>query len=97
MCIIPDLQDFNNTVITITFDPDEEERDSERAVTVAIVDDDINEAIEQVFVLQLALINSVNPGGVDLTSRSSSLFRIIDDDRKLFMLLLFIIIVLTMS
>ena len=83
MYCIPDLQDFNNTVITITFDPDEEERRPERAAPVSIVDDDINEAVEQVFVLQLALVNSVNPGGVDLTSRSASLVRIIDDDRKL--------------
>ncbi len=48
---------------------------------VPIVDDEINEALEELFVVNLALVDSVNPAGTDI-SRSVSLCRISDDDRK---------------
>ena len=80
-CIHSDLVDFNNTVIRITFFPDENVFNDVN-VPIAIVDDPVNEATEQVFIVQLQLISSVNPGLVDLTTRQASLCRIVDDDRK---------------
>ena len=69
-------------MIRITFHPDEDQNDNERAAPIAIIDDLINEATEQVFVVQLQLISSVNPGSIDLTTRQASLCRISDDDSK---------------
>ena len=78
----PDLNDFNNTNITLVFEPDEGAEVSNRNAPIFITDDDINEATEQVFVAELLLINSSNPVSVDLTTRPSTLCRIIDNDRK---------------
>ena len=77
-----ELEDFNNTVIRITFAPDENRTVNDVNVPIAIVNDSINEATEQVFISQLQLISSVNPGSVDLTTRLATLCRIIDDDCK---------------
>ena len=49
---------------------------------IPIFDDLINEATEQAFVVQLKLISSTNPGGIDLNQRPASLCRIVDNDRK---------------
>ena len=49
-------------------------------VTIGIINDAINEATEQVFVVQLQLISSVSQSSVDLAIRPSSLCRIIDND-----------------
>ena len=76
------MQDFNNSIITITFDADEDAAISEKRAPVPIFDDAINEAIEQYFVVQLSLASSLNPAGVDISSRAASLGRIIDNDRK---------------
>ena len=81
----PDSNDFNNTVIRITFDPDENKThvsDDERAAHIALINDAVNEADEQVFIVQLRLINSTNSGAIDITIRQNSLCRITDDDRK---------------
>ena len=78
-----DLLDFDNSTITITFDPDEDEADHDLSAPVPIVDDHINEATEQVFVVQLRLISSMNTSSVNvITTRQTSLCRIIDDDCK---------------
>ena len=69
-------------MIRITLAPDEDEVVNDVAASIAIVNDFINEATEQVFVAQLQLISSVNPGSVDLTTRLATLCRIIDDDSK---------------
>ena len=53
---------------------------SEFPVTIGIVDDAINEATEQVFVVQLHLVSSVSESSVVFTARPSSLCRIIDND-----------------
>ena len=82
LCLYSDLADFNNTVIRITFAPDEDEDVNVVNVPIAIIDDLINEAAEQVFIAQLRLISSVNPDSVDLTTRLATLCRIIDDDSK---------------
>ena len=52
---------------------------------IRISNDDINEASEQVFVIQLMLVYSRNSNLITL-SRNVSLGIIIDDDRKLIML-----------
>ena len=81
---IADLQDFNNSIITITFEADEFEAEAiiEIFTPIPIFDDVINEAVEQFFVVQLSLVSSQNPAGVDSSFRSASLGRIIDNDRK---------------
>ena len=78
--IFPDLNDFNNTNITLIFEPDENAPAMIRVMNapIPIIDDVINEATEQVFVVELRLISRL----VDLSIRPSSLCRIIDNDRK---------------
>ena len=78
----PDLNDFNNTNITIVFEPDEDAEVNERRAPIFVTDDDVNEANEQVFVVELILIDSLDPTSADLTIRPASLCRIIDNDRK---------------
>ena len=77
-----DLLDFDNTIIRITFDANEDQDDNERDAPVPITNDKVNEAIEQVFVVHLILINSSNPGSINLTRQSTSLCRVVDDDSK---------------
>ena len=79
---LSDLKDFDNTVIRVTFDPDELEDSDERAAPIRIFNDAVNEANEQVFVAQLRLISSTNPASIGLDTRPASLCRIIDDDSK---------------
>ena len=78
-----DLNDFDDTVLIITFQADENNPiiDNDVLVSIPINDDAINEANEQDFVVILNLTNSVNPALVTF-SRASSLCRIIDNDRK---------------
>ena len=77
----PDLADFNNTDVTIIFEPDEDAEVSEKSAPIFVTDDAINEATEQVFVVELQVINSVDPAAVDFTVRPSALVGIIDNDR----------------
>ena len=79
-----DLNDFDNTVIKITFEPDENAPDNERAAPIAVVNDLINEADEQVFIFELRLISSTNPAAIAFTTRPASLCKITNDDRKLY-------------
>ena len=51
---------------------------------IDITNDNINEATEQVFVIQLSLIRCIDPNKIHI-SRSTSLGVIIDDDRELFL------------
>lgn len=76
-----DLNDFNDTVIRIVFEADEDLAINDMSAPIAIFDDSINEAAEQAFIVQLKLINSTNSLS-DLTERPASLCRIIDNDRK---------------
>ena len=80
--VVADLNDFNNTVIRITFDPDEDTFDNERAAPIPIIDDLVNEADEQVFIVQLHIVDSINPGAIDLDVRPASICRIVNDDSK---------------
>lgn len=79
--ILADLDDFDNTILSITFQADEDNPINDIPLTIPITDDAINEAIEQDFVVILNLTDSVNPDMTDL-ARISSLCRIIDNDRK---------------
>ena len=81
--VLSDFNDFNNTVIRITFDPDESTPHNEHAAPIAVFNDLINEADEQVFIVKLRLVNSTNADAVNLSTRPASLCKIIDDDRKL--------------
>ena len=76
------MSDFDNTTFRITFDPDELVNSDERPAPIHIFNDPVNEANEQVFVVQLRLIRSSNPDSVILNTQTASLCRIIDDDSK---------------
>ena len=76
-----DLNDFDDTVLTITFLADEDAPVNDIPLSIPITDDAINEANEQDFVVILNLTESVNPALISLP-RTSSLCRIIDNDRK---------------
>ena len=78
---LADLNDFDDTVLTITFQPDENNPINDISFSIPINDDAINEAYEQDFVVILNLVNSINPALVTF-HRASSLCRIIDNDRK---------------
>ena len=80
--VVADLNDFNNTVIRITFNPDEDTDDNERAAPIPIIDDLVNEADEQVFIVQLHLIDSINSSAINLNVRAASICRIVNDDSK---------------
>ena len=79
-----DFADFDNTTLTVTFQSDEDAPVNEHSVPVAIVDDDVNEAMEQDFVVVLRLSESINQESISLETRNVSLCRIIDDDCKLY-------------
>ena len=82
LLILSDFNDFDNSTIRISFDPDELVNNDEHAAPIRIFNDPVNEANVQVFVLQLRLVNSTNPGLVSLHTRPASLCQIIDDDSK---------------
>ena len=81
MYLHTDLNDFDNSVLTITFQADENNPIFDIPLHVPITDDAINEADEQDFVVVLNLTDSKNPALTRLP-RVSSLCRIIDNDRK---------------
>ena len=83
MPFLKDVADFSNTTIIITFDPDEDRgrNNNELSVPIPIFDDSIDEANEQVFIVQLKVVGGANVNSVTI-SRQVSLCRIIDDDRK---------------
>lgn len=76
------MNDFNNTNITIVFEPDEDVEINEKSAPIFILGDAINEATEQVFVVELRLISRRSVVTVDLSRRPSAVCRIIDNDRK---------------
>ena len=76
------MRDFDNTVIRITFEPDENVGINEGSAPIPVINDPINEADEQVFIVELRPIRSTNPAAIDLTTRPASICRIINDDGK---------------
>ena len=77
-----DSNDYNSSSITVVFEPDEDGEVNEKSAPIFITDDAINEATEQVFVVELILVSSLDSATVDLSVRPSTLCRIIDNDRK---------------
>ncbi len=79
----PERQDFNNSVITVIFEADEfGNQVNDVPVPVPIADDEIDEAQEEVFVIDLTLQSSIN-SQISI-ARRSSLARINDDDGEYF-------------
>ena len=72
------MADFNNSNITVIFEPDEDAAIYEMSAPIFVTDDAINEAREQVFIAELILVSSVDPARIDLTTRPSTLCSIID-------------------
>ena len=78
-----DLDDFDSAIKTVTFEADEVGSPvMNKTIQVPIVDDDINEATEQDFVVVINVTNTINPP-LTVVTRRSSILRIIDNDRKL--------------
>ena len=76
----PDREDFSSDVIVVTFQADEMGTQiNDLAAPVVIFDDEINEALEEVFIVVLTLQSSTDPDSVIIT-RKSLLCRIIDND-----------------
>ena len=73
-----DQNDFDNTVLTIIFQADEDNPINDIPLSIPITDDAI---IEQHFVVMLNLTDSISPA-LTMLPRVSSLCRIIDNDRK---------------
>ena len=64
----------------VTFEADEfGAQINDMAAPVNISDDELNEALEEIFIVVLTLESSTDPGSVIIT-RESSLCRIIDND-----------------
>ena len=76
----PDHEDFSLDIVTVTFPADEfGGQINDVDAPVVIVDDEINEALEEVFIMVLTLENVTNPDRIVIT-RAASLGRIIDND-----------------
>ena len=77
---VADLDDFDNSEIVVTFQPDETGQQMNDVDTpVPIVNDRVNEAEEQNFMVTLDLVNATDESRVDI-ERIDALCRIIDDD-----------------
>ena len=77
--------DFNNTCFNITFPADERSGtviNSIDSVRFAVVDDDINERFEQLFLIVVEVVKALNPSTIDIT-RNTTIGIIVDNDRKL--------------
>ena len=75
-----DSNDFENSATVATFQPDETGRLIIDVDTpVLIVDDSINEAVEQNFVVTVEVVNAFNMSRITI-EHEDSLCRIIDDD-----------------
>ena len=77
--IYTDYKDFDDSVIYVEFPTD---RDAVE-VAVPIVDDDIDEADEQIFIIFLEVVNATNLDNLNfLENREISVGRIKDDESK---------------
>ena len=74
------MNDFNNTNITVIFEPNEDAEVNEKSTPIFITGDAINEATEQVFVAELILVSSFDSATVDLSTRPSTLCMITNND-----------------
>ena len=53
------------------------------SIRVAVVDDDINERFEQLFLIVAEVVEALNPSTIDNTDRNTTIGIIVDNDRKL--------------
>ena len=74
-----DTNDFNATAFNVTFPADEVMNIADVLRLIRIVDDEIDEAQEQVFIIFLEVLEAVNFDLITIT-RSTSFGRIIDND-----------------
>ena len=75
----PDYEDFDNTTLFVTFPIDDTVLS--RELKIPIVDDKIDEADEQVFIIFLEVANAINLNKVTVL-RDNSIGRIKDDESK---------------
>ncbi len=76
------MQDFNPTLLTVTFPADEAPSETifDINVPIMIINDEIDEA-EQNFIVYFEVIDAINENLI-LSERKVTVCRIIDDDRK---------------
>ena len=74
-----DTNDFNATAFNVLFPADEVLNIPDVVEFIPIVDDEIDEAHEQVFIMLLKVLEAVNFDLITIT-RSTSFGRIIDND-----------------
>ena len=78
-----DRNDFDNTVITATFEADAGGNpQTDLNVPIPVFDDDIDEAIDQIFIAQLVVVTAVNRGLIIIVRPISNCI-IVDNDREL--------------
>ena len=78
-CLCTDTNDFNDTAFDVIFPADEVVNIAGVVETLRIVDDEIDEAQEQVFIILLEVLDAVNFDLITIT-RNTSFGRIIDND-----------------
>lgn len=76
--------DFNTTVFTVLFPADENMSTpiSEVLAPISVVDDDIDEAEEQVFIAFLEVVDAVTLGSLSTGPRNVAECIIVDNDSK---------------
>ena len=73
--------DFNTTSFNVTFPADEGGNPITNVdVRVNIVDDNINERFEQLFIIGAEVVEATNPSAVDNTQRNVTIGIIVDND-----------------
>ena len=77
-------RDFSTDPVNITFNADEGSAEPERSISIPIVNDGVDEAIEENFIVLLTLVEASNLSGVNVSqpARISSVCHIVDVDGK---------------
>ena len=88
--------DFNSSSFNVVFPADEDNNTvADVDAFISIVDDEINEHMEQVFVALLEVLSAVNIELLNVTERNLTVCRIVDNDRK-YLLYIYIYTMLSM-
>ena len=81
--LFTDEADFNSSSFNVVFPADEGLNTvADVDAFISIVDDEINEHMEQVFVALLEVFSAVNIESLNMTERNLAVCRIMDNDRK---------------
>ena len=77
-------KDFSTEPVNITFSADEGDEAPERTIFIPIVNDGVDEAIEEKFIVLLTLLDASNRSSVNVSqpARISSVCRIVDVDGR---------------